>query len=128
MSAVPQQQRPVAVRTVAVPHRPVVTVALLLFVPSMWMVYEGNLTVQAAVIRFIGALVVSWVAARLVVTTVGLYAVPGSTQPTPEVPAVEPDQGGVPVIPPAGEAVTLGSEGRVAPGVEGHAPEQTAAD
>ena len=56
------------------PHRPVISVALLLFVPVLWLVMDGNLAVQTALIRFIAALLVSWVAAWLVFATVGVYA------------------------------------------------------
>jgi hypothetical protein len=52
------------------PHRPVVSLALVLFVPALWLVLQGNLSVQTALVRFIGALLVSWVAARLVLATV----------------------------------------------------------
>jgi hypothetical protein len=56
------------------PHRPVVFVALVLFVPSLWLVLDGNLSVQSALLRFIGALLVSWVAARLVFATMSSFA------------------------------------------------------
>jgi hypothetical protein len=56
------------------PLRPVVSLALVLFVPAMWLVWHGNLSVQTALERFIGALVVSWVAARLVLATVSSFA------------------------------------------------------
>jgi hypothetical protein len=56
------------------PHRPVISVALLLFVPVLWLVMDGNLSVQTALIRFVAALLVSWVAAWLVFATVGVYA------------------------------------------------------
>jgi hypothetical protein len=52
----------------------VVSLALVLFVPAMWLVWHGNLSVQTALERFIGALVVSWVAARLVLATVSSFA------------------------------------------------------
>ena len=50
------------------PHRLVVSLALLLFLPNLWLVMHENLTVQTALVRFIGALGVSWIAARLVAT------------------------------------------------------------
>ena len=56
------------------PHRPVVSLALVLFVPALWLVLHGNLSVQTALFRFIGALLVSWVAAWVVFTTVSSYA------------------------------------------------------
>jgi len=51
------------------PLRPVVFLALALFLPSLWMALHGNLSVQTALVRFIGALLVSWVAAWLVFGT-----------------------------------------------------------
>ena len=60
------------------PTRPVVLIALLLFAPALLLVLDGNLSVQAALVRFAGALVVSWVAARLVFVTVQAYARTGS--------------------------------------------------
>lgn len=56
------------------PRRAVISVALVLFVPALWLVMDGNLAVQTALFRFIGALLVSWVAARLVLATVSSYA------------------------------------------------------
>lgn len=55
------------------PHRPVVALALVLFIPELWMVMHGNLAVQTALVRFIGALLVSWGAARLVIATVSSF-------------------------------------------------------
>jgi hypothetical protein len=52
------------------PHRPVVTLALAIFLPALWLVLNGNLSVQTALVRFAGALLVSWVAAWLVFATV----------------------------------------------------------
>jgi hypothetical protein len=56
------------------PHRPVISLALVIFVPSLWMVLHGDLSVQTALIRFIGALLVSWVAAGIVFATLNSYA------------------------------------------------------
>ncbi len=56
------------------PHRPVVSLSLVLFFPALWLVLNGNLSVQAALLRFIGALLVSWVAAWVVFTTVSSFA------------------------------------------------------
>ncbi len=56
------------------PHRPVVSVALVIFVPALWLVLHGNLSVQNALIRFIGALMVGWAVARLVFATVSSYS------------------------------------------------------
>lgn len=50
-------------------HRAVVSLALALFVPALWLVLNGNLSVQTALVRFIGALTVSWFAAWLVLST-----------------------------------------------------------
>ncbi|MDQ1537409.1 MAG: hypothetical protein QOE58_1802 [Actinomycetota bacterium] len=55
--------------TRSTPHRPVVFLALAIFLPAVGLVLNGNLSVQTALIRFIGALFVSWVAARLVMAT-----------------------------------------------------------
>lgn len=64
------------------PHRPVVALALVLFIPELWLVMHGNLAVQTALVRFIGVLLVSWGAARLVIATVGSFtrsgAIPGA--------------------------------------------------
>jgi hypothetical protein len=76
------------------PHRPVVSLALVLFIPALWLVLDGNLSVQTALVRFIGALLVSWVAARLVTATVSSYT--RSAEPA------EPAE-------PAGAAGTVGS-------------------
>ena len=51
------------------PHRPFVSVALAIFLPAVWLVLNGNLSVQTALVRFIAALLVSWFAARLVFAT-----------------------------------------------------------
>lgn len=56
------------------PHRPVISLALVIFVPALWLVWDGNLSVQTALVRFIGALIVGWTAARLVFTTVRSFA------------------------------------------------------
>ena len=52
------------------PARPVVSIALVMFVPAVVLVLDGNLSVQTALMRFVAALLVSWVAARLVWATV----------------------------------------------------------
>ena len=52
------------------PARPVVSIALVMFVPAVVLVLDGNLSVQTALMRFAAALLVSWVAARLVWATV----------------------------------------------------------
>lgn len=62
------------------PHRPVVSLALVLFVPALWLVLHGNLSVQTALLRFIGALLVSWVAARLVFATLSSFAGTANTE------------------------------------------------
>ena len=51
------------------PHRPFVSVALAIFLPAVWLVLNGNLSVQTALVRFIAALLVSWFAAWLVFAT-----------------------------------------------------------
>ena len=51
------------------PHRLVVSVALAIFLPAVWLVLNGNLSVQTALVRFIAALLVSWFAAWLVFAT-----------------------------------------------------------
>ncbi len=63
-------------RPAATSPRPVVSVALVLFVPVLWLVMQGDLSVQTALIRFIGALLASWVAVRLVLTPVSHYTKP----------------------------------------------------
>ena len=50
-------------------HRPVISLALALSLPALWLLLNGNVSVQTALVRFIGALLVSWVAASLVITT-----------------------------------------------------------
>ena len=65
--------RPAAPATAPVPPtpaRPVVSIALVMFVPAVALVLDGNLSVQTALMRFAAALLVSWVAARLVWATV----------------------------------------------------------
>jgi|tagenome__1003787_1003787.scaffolds.fasta_scaffold20724849_2 hypothetical protein len=52
------------------PARPVLWIALVLFVPAVMLVLDGNLSVQTALVRFAAALLVSWAAARLVWATV----------------------------------------------------------
>lgn len=66
-------------RPLSTPHRPVVSLALVLFVPALWLVLDGNLSVQTALLRFIGALFVSWLAARLVLATVSSFAASART-------------------------------------------------
>lgn len=56
------------------PHRPVVSLAMAISLPAIWLVLNGNLSVQTALIRFIGALLVSWVAARIVLATVNSHS------------------------------------------------------
>jgi hypothetical protein len=63
------------------PHRPVISLALVLFVPALLLVLHGNLSVQTALFRFIGALLVSWVAARLVFATLSSYARSANSAP-----------------------------------------------
>lgn len=83
------------------PHRPVISVALLLFVPVLWLVMDGNLAVQTALIRFIAALLVSWVAARLVFATVGVYArTPGAAGAADRSPDSSPARSAGPAHPP----------------------------
>jgi hypothetical protein len=52
------------------PARPVLSIALVMFVPAVVLVLDGNLSVQTALVRFVAALLVSWAAARLVWATV----------------------------------------------------------
>lgn len=59
-----------AARGQSTPRRPVVSLALILFVPTLWLALNGNLSVQTALFRFLGALLVSWVAAQVVLATV----------------------------------------------------------
>jgi hypothetical protein len=61
------------------PLRLVVSLALLLFLPNLWMVMNGNVTVQTSLVRFIGALMVSWIAARLVFATLNSFPRPGTS-------------------------------------------------
>ena len=61
------------------PARPVVSIALVMFVPAVVLVLDGNLSVQTALMRFAAALLVSWVAARLVWATV--QSRPGDRRP-----------------------------------------------
>ena len=72
------------------PARPVLSIALVMFVPAVVLVLDGNLSVQTALVRFVAALLVSWAAARLVwatvrsatsVTEVGGGEVAGSAAP-----------------------------------------------
>lgn len=88
------------------PHRPVVSVALVIFVPALWLVLHGNLSVQNALIRFIGALMVGWAVARLVFATVSSYsrsaslavaagAADSSSSPALSGPAKVPGAGGL---------------------------------
>lgn len=59
------------------PARPVLSIALVMFVPAVVLVLDGNLSVQTALVRFAAALLVSWAAARLVWATVR-SAAPGT--------------------------------------------------
>lgn len=68
------------------PHRPVVTLALALFLPALWLVLNGNLSVQTALVRFVGALFVSWVAAWLVLATVN-HSTTSASHPKDDGPA-----------------------------------------
>ena len=52
------------------PARPVLSIALVMFVPAVVLVLDGNLSVQTALVRFAAALLVGWAAARLVWGTV----------------------------------------------------------
>jgi hypothetical protein len=47
---------------------------MAIFLPALWLVLNGNLSVQTALIRFIAALLVSWVAARIVLATVNSHS------------------------------------------------------
>jgi hypothetical protein len=69
------------------PHRPVISLALVIFVPALWLVRDGNLSVQTALERFIGALLVSWVAARVVLATVSSFARSATPAETARAPA-----------------------------------------
>jgi hypothetical protein len=62
--------------------RAVVSLALALFVPALFLVLNGNLSVQTALVRFLGALVVSWFAAGLVISTVRNSTARNSTEST----------------------------------------------
>ena len=84
------------------PHRPVVSLALMLFMPNLWLVMHGNLSVQTALVRFIGALLVSWVAAWLVFATIRSFSKSGSS----------PEGAGLP-----GPAVVSGPAGQAGLGV-----------
>lgn len=90
------------------PHRPVLSLAMAIFLPAMWLVLNGNLSVQTALIRFIGALLVSWVAARIVLATVNSHnrstsvaIIAGDEPAAPEAdsarPAGGPDESSLPV-------------------------------
>lgn len=68
------------------PHRPVVSLALVLFMPNLWLVMHGNLAVQTALVRFIGALLVSWIAAWLVFATIRSFSRSGSSPEGAELP------------------------------------------
>jgi hypothetical protein len=71
------------------PHRLVISIALVLFVPDLWLVIHENLAVQTALVRFIGALGVSWIAARLVFATLNSFPsspLPGDTKNAPGTP------------------------------------------
>ena len=77
--------RPAAPATAPVPPtpaRPVVSIALMMFVPAVVLVLDGNLSVQTALMRFAAALLVSWVAARLVWATVQSARATGSATGT----------------------------------------------
>jgi len=66
------------------PARPVLSIALVMFVPAVVLVLDGNLSVQTALVRFAAALLVSWAAARLVWATVR-SAAPGAEPGTGDV-------------------------------------------
>lgn len=68
-------------------HRPVIFLALVLFVPDLWLVMNRNLSVQTALLRFIGALLVSWVAAWIVFATVRSFSTPVSSAAGASAPA-----------------------------------------
>jgi len=75
----------------------------VIFVPALWLVLHGNLSVQNALIRFIGALMVGWAAAWLVFATVSSYsrsasipaATGGADSPALSGPADVPGAGGL---------------------------------
>lgn len=80
-------------RRAPIPHRPVITLALVLFVPDVLLVLDGNVSVQTALLRFAAALVISWCAARLIIATIhpaARVAPPdtAATSPTPSPPDV----------------------------------------
>ena len=54
----------------AAPPRPAVTIALLMVVPAVVLLLDGNLSVQSVVLRFAGALALTWRAASLIGSTV----------------------------------------------------------
>lgn len=57
-------------RTGAAPPRPAVTVAVLMVVPAVVLLMDGNLSVQSVLWRFVGALALTWLAASLIGSTV----------------------------------------------------------
>lgn len=69
-SAQPDPGAPATPPVPPTPARPVISIALVMFVPAVVLVLDGNLSVQTALMRFVAALLVSWVAARLVWATV----------------------------------------------------------
>ncbi len=69
-------------RTPRTPPRPVLSIALVMFVPAVVLVLDGNLSVQTALVRFVAALLVSWAAARLVWATVRSAA--SAAEPGPD--------------------------------------------
>ena len=57
-------------RAGAAPPRPAVTVAVLMVVPAVVLLMDGNLSVQSVLWRFVGALALTWLAASLIGSTV----------------------------------------------------------
>ena len=112
-SAQPDPGAPATPPVPPTPARPVVSIALVMFVPAVVLVLDGNLSVQTALMRFVAALLVSWVAARLVWATVqsaraaGAGPVPRPARTARARPArAEPGRAGRPPAqrPPAGPA------------------------
>ena len=58
-------------RTGMAPPRPAVTVAILLVLPAVALVADGNLSVEAVVVRFVAAIALTWVGAVVIGSTVG---------------------------------------------------------
>jgi hypothetical protein len=86
------------------PHRLVVSLALVLFVPDLWLVMHENLAVQTALVRFIGSLGVSWIAARLVFATLNSF-------PRSPLPADPNNAPGAPRSPGRGGDIGMGAAG-----------------